>query len=43
MTIEVIEHAGTKYAEIIRADMRVDKTQFFSPAESLVPIRPVGA
>jgi hypothetical protein len=34
MAIEVIEHAGTKYAEIIRADMQVDKTQFFSPAES---------
>jgi hypothetical protein len=32
--MEVIEHAGTKYAEIIRADVRVDKTCFFSPAES---------
>lgn len=34
MTIEVIEHAGTKYAEIIRADVQVSKTRFFSPAES---------
>ena len=34
MSIEIIEHAGTKYAEIIRGDVRVDKTRFFSPAES---------
>lgn len=34
MSIEVVEHAGTIYAEIIRADVRVDKTRFFSPAES---------
>lgn len=34
MFVEVIEHGGTKYAEIIRADVRVDKTRFFSPAES---------
>jgi hypothetical protein len=32
--MEVIEHAGTKYAEVIRGDVRVDKTRFFSPAES---------
>ena len=34
MSIEVIEHDGTRYAEIIWADTRVDKTQFYSPAES---------
>jgi len=34
MAIEVIEHAGTRYAEVIRADMTVDRTTFFSPAES---------
>jgi hypothetical protein len=34
VSIEVVEHAGTKYAEIIRADVRVAKTRFFSPAES---------
>lgn len=34
MSIEVIEHGGTKYAEIIRAGTRVGKTRFFSPAES---------
>src|SRR5262245_26201436 len=34
MTAEVISYNGVKYAEVIRADMRVDKTQFFSPAES---------
>lgn len=34
MPVEVIEHAGTEYAEIIRADMLVNKTQFFSPVES---------
>jgi hypothetical protein len=32
--IEVVEHEGTKYAEIIRADTRVDRSTFFSPAES---------
>ena len=31
---ESIEHNGTRYAEIIRADMRVEKTTFFSPPES---------
>ena len=34
MTAEVITYGGTKYAEVIRGDVRVDKTQFFSPAES---------
>jgi anti-sigma factor ChrR (cupin superfamily) len=32
--IEVIEYKGTRYAEVIRADVRVEKTRFFSPAES---------
>jgi hypothetical protein len=32
--IEVIEQGGTRYAEVIRADARVEKTTFFSPAES---------
>jgi hypothetical protein len=31
---ELIEHDGTKYAEIIWADTRVETTRFFSPAES---------
>jgi hypothetical protein len=34
MSIEVIEHDGTRYAEIIWADVRVEKTTFFSPPES---------
>jgi len=34
MDAEVITFNGVKYAEVIRSDMRVDKTQFFSPAES---------
>jgi hypothetical protein len=34
LAIEVIDHAGTRYAEVIRADMIVDRTTFFSPAES---------
>ncbi len=34
MSIEVIEHAGVRYAEIIWADTRVEKTRFFSPPES---------
>lgn len=34
MTIETIEYNGIKYAEIIRAETRVEKTTFFSPAES---------
>ena len=34
MGIEVIEYEGTRYAEVIRADVTVGKTTFFSPAES---------
>jgi hypothetical protein len=34
MAVEVVEYNGVKYAEIIWADTRVDKTTFFSPAES---------
>jgi hypothetical protein len=32
--IEVIEHNGTRYAEVIRANVEVDHTTFFSPPES---------
>ncbi len=32
--IETIEHGGKRYAEIIWAEARVDKTTFFSPPES---------
>ena len=32
--IETIELNGIRYAEIIRADVRVEKTTFFSPPES---------
>ena len=32
--IESVEYNGVKYAEIIWADMRVEETIFFSPAES---------
>jgi hypothetical protein len=34
MSVETIEFNGTKYAEIIWADTRVEKTTFFSPADS---------
>jgi hypothetical protein len=34
MSIEVIEHNGVRYAEIIWADTRIEKTRFFSPPES---------
>ncbi len=34
MGVEIIEHKGTKYAEIIWADTTVDTTTFFSPPES---------
>lgn len=34
MSIEVVEHSGVRYAEILRADVRLKKTQFFSPAGS---------
>jgi len=32
--IEVVEHNGTRYAEILWADTRVTQTRFFSPADS---------
>jgi hypothetical protein len=32
--IESVEFGGTRYAEIIWADARVERTTFFSPAES---------
>ena len=34
MSVEVVEHEGVMYAEIIRADLRVEKTTFFSPPDS---------
>lgn len=34
MSVEAIEYSGTKYAEIIWANVRVEHTTFFSPAES---------
>lgn len=34
MSIESIEHNGVRYAEIIRANIIVQKTTFFSPPES---------
>jgi len=34
MSVERIEYNGVKYAEIIWAHVRVEKTTFFSPAES---------
>lgn len=34
MSVELVEHNGIKYAEIIWADKRVEETTFFSPAES---------
>src|ERR1700728_1706474 len=34
MSVETIEYHGTKYAEIIWADTKVEHTTFFSPAES---------
>src|SRR3954470_9847492 len=34
MGIEVIEHDGKRYAEVIWADVRAEKTTFFSPPES---------
>lgn len=33
MSIEVIEHGGVRFAEVIRADARVPTTRFFSPPE----------
>jgi hypothetical protein len=32
--MESIEHGGIKYAEVIRSQIRVEETTFFSPAES---------
>jgi hypothetical protein len=32
--IEVIEHEGIRFAEIIRVGIELDHTQFFSPADS---------
>jgi hypothetical protein len=34
MSFEVVEHGGTRYAEILWADTRVESTKFFSAAES---------
>jgi hypothetical protein len=34
MGVEVIQYNGIRYAEVIWADTRVEKTTFFSPAES---------
>jgi hypothetical protein len=34
MDVELIEHGGTKYAEVIRATTKVQKTTFFSAPES---------
>ena len=34
MAVEIIEHDGTKYAEIIWASTQVEQTTFYSPAES---------
>lgn len=32
--VEIIEHLGTRYAEIIRSNLTVEKTKFFSPPKS---------
>lgn len=34
VSVEVIEHGGTKYAEIIWSDTRAERSTFFSPPES---------
>lgn len=34
MSVEIVEYNGIKYAEIIWAAEKVEKTTFFSPAES---------
>jgi hypothetical protein len=34
MSVELVEHQGVKYAEIIWGDTEVDRSTFFSPAES---------
>jgi hypothetical protein len=33
MPIEVVEHGGVRFAEVIRAGARVPTTKFFSPAD----------
>ena len=32
--LEIFEHKGIRYAEVIRAESKVEITKFFSPAES---------
>ena len=32
--LEIFEHKGVRYAEVIRAESKVEITKFFSPAES---------
>jgi hypothetical protein len=32
--VDIVEHGGVKYAELIRADAQVDRSTFFSPPES---------
>ncbi len=34
LNVELVEYGGIKYAEILWATARVDKTTFFSPADS---------
>ena len=34
MSVEVVEHGGTTYAEVIWSDTKADRTTFFSPARS---------
>lgn len=34
ISLEIFEHNGTRYAEVIRADSKVTITRFFSPPES---------
>jgi hypothetical protein len=34
LSIEIVKYNGIKYAEIIRADVEVDKTTFYSPGDS---------
>lgn len=34
MSIEVLEHGGIKYGEVLRADARVGHSTFFSPAQA---------
>jgi hypothetical protein len=39
MAIEIVEHNGTRYAEVIRADVAVRQTTFYSPTESRIIVR----